>query len=98
MGLLKDSPRRTTSVQWPVEVDAQLELLIRLAAQQGVVISRAQMLSALVATASVDGADVAVMARRYLGGINEGDLPAGAPPSHQLPEVRHRGRQRTPPI
>jgi hypothetical protein len=96
LGLLKDSPRRTTTVQWPVEVDARLDLLIRLAADRGVVISRAQMLSALVATASVDGADVAGMALRYLGRINEGDLPAAAPPSHQLPEVRHRGRKRTP--
>jgi hypothetical protein len=97
LGLLKDSQRRTTSVQWPAEVDAHLELLIRLAAARGVVISRAQMLSALVATASLDGAAVAGMAQRYLGGMNEGDLPATAPPPHHLPEVRRRGRQRALP-
>lgn len=93
---MKDSPRRTTSVQWPAEVDAHLDLLVRLAADQGVLISRAQMLSALVADASVSGATVGRLARRYLGRLKAGDLARLAPPD-ELPAVRHRGRQRAQP-
>lgn len=94
MGLLKDSDRRTTSVQWPDEVDAHLDLLVRVAADEGIPISRAQMLSALVANANLNGAAVAKITRRYLGQLNEGDLARSAPPDGRLPEVRHRGRQR----
>lgn len=94
---MKDSPRRTTSVQWPAEVDAHLDLLVRLAADQGVLISRAQMLSALVADASVSGAAVGRLARRYLGQLKAGDLARLAPRPDELPAVRHRGRQRVQP-
>ncbi|TCB94452.1 hypothetical protein E0H26_21265 [Micromonospora zingiberis] len=97
MGLLKDSRRRTTSVQWPAEVDAHLDLLVRLAADEGIPMSRAQMLSALVANASLSGPTVAKMVRRYLGQLKVGDLARGAPRSEDLPQVRHRGRQRTHP-
>ena len=97
VALLKDSQRRTTSVQWPTEVDDRLELLVRLAAGEGIPISRAQMLSALVANASVDAALVARVARRYLGDLHVGDLARAAPSSQVLPEVRHRGRQRVEP-
>ncbi|MEU1969382.1 hypothetical protein ABZ541_29000 [Micromonospora sediminicola] len=96
MGLLKNSPRRTTSVQWPAEVDAHLDLLVRLAANEGIPISRAQMLSALVANASLSGPTMAKMARRYLGQLKVGDLARAAQPD-DLPEVRHRGRQRAHP-
>jgi hypothetical protein len=92
--LLKDAPRRTTSVQWPAEVDAHLDLMVRLAAEQGVLVSRAQMLSALVAGASLNGATVGTLARRYLGQLRAGDLARLAPPPDELPAVRHRGRQR----
>ena len=98
MALLKDSQRRTTSVQWPAEVDDRLELLVRLAADEGIPISRAQMLSALVASASVNGAAVARIARRYLGGLQTGDLARAAPSPEALPVVRHRGRQRAEPV
>jgi hypothetical protein len=97
VGLLKDAPRRNTAVQWPAEVDAHLDLLVRLAASEGVVVSRAQMLSALVAHASVTSSDVAKVATRYLGRFHEGDLRHGAPADDQLPQVRHRGRQRARP-
>ncbi|WIM99973.1 hypothetical protein ACTOB_003644 [Actinoplanes oblitus] len=97
MGLLKDSDRRTTSVQWPDEVDAHLDLLVRLAAGEGILISRAQMLSALVADANLDKNVVATIARRYLSNLNEGDLARTAPPEQHLPVVRHRGRQRARP-
>jgi hypothetical protein len=92
--LLKDSQRRTTSVQWPVEIDDRLDLLVRVAADQGIPISRAQMLSALVAHASLSGSTVAKITRHYLGTINAGDLERAAPASGRLPTVRHRGRQR----
>jgi hypothetical protein len=94
VGLLKDSQRRTTAVQWPAEVDGRLDLLVRLAASEGVVISRAQMLSALVASASITSADLARIALHYLGRLNEGDLVRSAPTDRQLPAVRYRGRQR----
>ena len=96
--LLKDSQRRTTSVQWPTEVDDRLDVLVRLAADEGVPISRAQMLSALVANASVNSAAVARVARRYLGGLQAGDLASTAPSPDTLPAVRHRGRQRAAPV
>ncbi|OKI64325.1 hypothetical protein [Micromonospora sp. CB01531] len=97
MGLLKDSQRRTTSIQWPAEVDAHLDILVRLAADEGIPISRAQMLSALVANASLSGPTVAKIARRYLGQLKVGDLTRAAPDSDELPAVRHRGRQRAQP-
>ena len=94
--LLKNSQRRTTSLQWPAEVDARLELLVQLVAAEGVQISRAQMLSALVANARLSGPDLARIARRYLGRLEVGDLDSSAPPALHLPAVRHRGRQRRP--
>ena len=98
MDLLKDSPRRTTSVQWPAEVDAHLDFLVQLLAGQGIQISRAQMLSALVAEASPNGPALARLARRYLGRLQAGELAAlAATHSDHLPSVRHRGRQRTRP-
>jgi hypothetical protein len=95
--LLKDSQRRTTLVKWPVEIDDHLDLLIRLAAADGIQISRAQMLSALVANVDLSGTAMAEVARRYLM-MSEGDLASSALPQRdRLPVVRHRGRQRTPP-
>nr|WP_255646095.1 hypothetical protein [Actinoplanes polyasparticus] len=94
---MKDSPRRNTSVQWPTEVDAYLDHLVRLAASRGVLISRAQMLSALASEASADAADIAALAQRYLGGCRVGDLTRKAADAAQLPAVRHRGRQRAAP-
>ena len=85
-----------TSVQWPAEVDAHLDLLVRLAADQGVQVSRAQMLSALVAHARLNGPAVGKLARWYLGQLQAGDLATMAPPHEDLPAVRHRGRQRQP--
>jgi hypothetical protein len=95
--LMKDAPRRTTSVQWPAEVDSHLDLLVRLAAEQGVLVSRAQMLSALVANSSLDGPTVGRLVRRYLGQLQAGDLASRAPAPDALPAVRHRGRQRSQP-
>lgn len=92
MELLKDSERRTTSVQWPAEVDAHLDLLRRVAAAQGVPISRAQLLAALVADATLDGRRLAGIARKYLQ-RHAGDLRS---PEiiDELPSVRQAGRRR----
>jgi hypothetical protein len=98
LDLLKDSRRRTTSVQWPEEVDGHLDLLVRLAADEGIPISRAQMLSALVANATLSGPALARIARRYLGRLEVGDLARMAPQRDELPSVRHRGRQRARPV
>ncbi|WP_412738433.1 hypothetical protein [Krasilnikovia sp. MM14-A1259] len=94
---MKDSSRRNTSLQWPAEVDAHLDYLVRLAASQGVVISRAQMLAALVSDASVNAATVAASALRYLGSCREGDLARREAGAAQLPTVRYRGRRRSQP-
>ncbi len=94
MVLLKDAERRTTSVQWPVEIDNRLDVLVRVAADEGYPVSRAQMLSALVAGASLDRAEVADVAHGYLR-MREGHLAASTPgPDDQLPVVRYRGRRR----
>jgi hypothetical protein len=95
--LLKDAERRTTSVQWPVEVDDRLDLLVRVAADEGIPVSRAQMLSALVADASLDQAWLADVARRYLQ-AREGALADSAPAQDRLPAVKYRGRQRGQPV
>jgi hypothetical protein len=94
--LLKDAERRTTSVQWPVEVDDRLDLLVRVAADEGIPVSRAQMLSALVAAASLDQGNLADVARRYLR-TREGEL-ARSTPAEDLPAVKYRGRRRAQPI
>lgn len=94
--LLKDAERRTTSVQWPVEVDDRLDLLVRVAADEGIPVSRAQMLSALVADASLDQTEIADVARRYLR-AREGALVRSAPAPDRLPTVRYRGRRRAQP-
>lgn len=96
MVLLKDAERRTTSVQWPVEVDDRLDLLVRVAADEGIPVSRAQMLSALVAEASLDQGWLADVARRYLR-TREGALAGSAPAQDLLPTVKHRGRRRAQP-
>ncbi|MBU8857642.1 MULTISPECIES: hypothetical protein [unclassified Micromonospora] len=95
MDLLKDSPRRTTSVQWPAEVDDHLDLLVALVAAEGVPVSRAQLLSALVADAHLNGEALSQIVRRYLGGLQVGDLAAAAPPSDDLPASPRRGRRRS---
>jgi hypothetical protein len=78
-------------------VDAHLDQLVRLAASRGVVISRAQMLAALVSEASAEAADIAALALQYLGSCREGDLAGQVADAAELPRVRYRGRQRTPP-
>jgi DNA-binding response OmpR family regulator len=91
--LLKDSERRTTSVQWPAEVDAHLDLLRRVAAEQGVQISRAQLLAALVADATLDGRRLAAVAVKYLRRL-AGDLERSTEAIKELPSVRQPGRRR----
>lgn len=65
MELLKDSAKRTTLVQWPTAVDARLETLLGLLAVEGVEVSRAQLLAALVAEAPLDGNALGRKVRAY---------------------------------
>jgi hypothetical protein len=93
MELLKDSAKRTTSVLWPAEVDAHLDLLRRIATARGVPISRAQLLAALVADAALDGKRLATVATRYLQ-RHTGDLERSAEAVGELPSARRPGRPR----
>ena len=90
--LLKDARRRTTSVQWPDEVDNHLEVLCQLLAAAGTPISRSQLLAALVATAPLDGRRLAQTARRYFR-IRIGGLSTSAKPA-DLPALTRVGRRR----
>lgn len=79
-------------------MDAHLDLLVRVLAGEGIQLSRAQMLAALVADASPRGPALARLTRRYLSRLQVGELAAlRAQQDDQLPSVRYRGRQRTPP-
>jgi hypothetical protein len=84
-------------VQWPAEVDDHLDVLVALVAAEGVPVSRSQMLSALVADARLNGEALSGIARRYLGGLQAGELAATAPPPEVLPETPRRGRRRSAP-
>lgn len=80
-------------MQWPSEVDAHLDLLRRVAAAQGVQISRAQLLAALVADATLDGPRLAAVALNYLQRL-AGDLERSTEAIRDLPSVRQPGRRR----
>lgn len=80
-------------MQWPAEVDAHLDLLRRIAAAQGVQISRAQLLAALVADATLDGAHLAEVALHYLR-RPAGDLERSTSAIGELPVAPQPGRRR----
>jgi hypothetical protein len=93
MKLLKDSTKRMTSVEWPTEVDARLDVLRRLAAAEGVQISRAQLLAALVVETALQGPVLAEVATRYLAHRVE-DFAAEPDSLPELPVVSVPGRRR----
>lgn len=92
MELLRNSEKRTTSVQWPTEVDAYLNLLQRLVATEGVQISRSQLLAALVADMQLDGRHLARVARAYLR-RRTGELDGAASSLEELPALSRPGRR-----
>lgn len=80
-------------MQWPAEVDAHLDLLRRLAAGQGVQISRSQLLAALVADATLDGPRLAEVALHYLR-RSVGELEGSTSAIGELPVAPQPGRRR----
>lgn len=92
MEQLKDSERRTTSVQWPTAVDDRLDMLLRLLAVEGVPTSRAQLLAALVAAAPLDGPKLARTVNAYRKLLL--DVFQEQAVSQPLPTVRRPGPRR----
>lgn len=62
---LFESPKRTTSVNWPESVDRRLDRLLELAEEAGEQTSRAQILATLVCQAPLDGEGLGVQVRAY---------------------------------
>ena len=63
--IISQIPKRTTSVQWPSAVDAQLNHLVSLAKEEGERVSRSEILAALVADVTIDGHGIGEMVRAY---------------------------------
>jgi DNA-binding response OmpR family regulator len=93
MELLRDSPKRTTSVQWPDAVDARLEILAALATAAGEQVSRAQLLAALVAMAPLDKEALSVAVHSYRQQLHE-EFATATAQVEDLPRVRRSGRKR----
>lgn len=92
MRLVSDAERRKTLVALPEPVDQRLNLLIRVARADGILVSRSQMLAAIVAAAPTTPRGLSTMVRRYLA-LTQAAFTA-EDPSGDLPEVRHRGPRR----
>lgn len=96
MELLKDSVKRTTSVQWPEVVDARLDALVSLAAAKGEKVSRAELLGMLVSEAPLDGQRLGRSIRAYrrlrLDAFTRVTAALG-----ELPPIRRPGRRRRSP-
>lgn len=93
MELLKDSTKRTTSVQWPEAVDARLEVLVALAAADGEQVSRAQLLAALVANSPMDGGQLSEMIRSYRRQRPE-EFTQATSTAGEMPTIRRPGPKR----
>ncbi|WP_037622782.1 hypothetical protein [Streptomyces aureus] len=63
--LHRQQQRRTTSVQWPEDIDRRLNILVRAAAAAGERTSRAELLAALVAAADAEPEELALLLHRY---------------------------------
>lgn len=100
MELLKDSAKRTTSVQWPDAIDARLEVLIALAAASGEQVSRSQLLAALVAGAPMDGGKLGDAVRAYRRQrpeeFSQATAAAGEVPTVRRPGAKRRETPRPP--
>ncbi|GAA2735283.1 hypothetical protein [Streptomyces nogalater] len=93
MELLWQRPRRKTLVDWPEDVDARLDVLVRAAAAAGEQTSRSQILAALVTAAEVRPTLIAQLLHSYR------QMPADALDADNsrddLPSVRSSGRTRS---
>ncbi|MET7944190.1 hypothetical protein [Streptomyces sp. NPDC005302] len=63
--LHRQQQRRTTSVQWPEDIDRHLNILVRAATAAGERTSRAELLAALVAAADPQPEQLTVLLHRY---------------------------------
>ncbi|MGW0192050.1 hypothetical protein [Nonomuraea sp. NPDC003201] len=95
MEFLKDSAKRTTSVRWPDAIDSRLEVLVAVASAAGEQVSRAQLLAALVAAASLDEADLAATVHAYRRQLHE-EFARTTAQVEDLPPVRRAGPKRRP--
>lgn len=89
---LIDTPKRTTSVCWPIAVDDRLDRLHQLAREAGEQTSRAQILAALVAQAPLDGEGLGVLIRAYRR-LPAAEFEAATGP---MPEVARQPGPRPP--
>ncbi|WP_046498436.1 hypothetical protein [Streptomyces odonnellii] len=83
---------RTTSVQWPEDIDRRLNILVRAATTAGERTSRAELLAALIAAADTQPEQLALLLYRYRR------LPKTALADDEsredLPQVRSPGPRR----
>ncbi|WP_328842859.1 hypothetical protein [Streptomyces sp. NBC_00258] len=84
--------RRTTSVQWPEDVDRRLNVLVRAATAAGERTSRAELLAALVASVDTQPEQLALLLHRYR--LMAQDALAGDENRDDLPQVRSPGPRR----
>jgi hypothetical protein len=87
--------RRTTSVQWPEDVDRRLNILVRAATAAGERTSRAELLAALVSIADTRPEQLAQLLHRYRRLPQ--DALADDAGHDDLPHVRAPGPRRATP-
>ncbi|MFF0000748.1 hypothetical protein [Streptomyces avermitilis] len=90
--LHRQQQRRTTSVQWPEDIDRRLNILVRAATAAGERTSRAELLAALVAAADTQPEQLALLLHRYRR-LPETAL-ADDESREDLPQVRSPGPRR----
>lgn len=93
MELLKNSQKRTTSVQWPEAVDDRLEALLGLAVAAGERVSRAELLAMLVAEAPLNGRQIGERVRAYRQLLPD-EFSQTTTQVGELPVVRRPGPRR----
>lgn len=93
MELLKDSAKRTTSVQWPQAIDDRLQVLVAMAAAAGEPVSRAQLLAALVAGTPMEGEHIGEAVRSYRRQRPE-EFRQATRTAGELPMIRPPGPKR----
>ena len=91
MASLFRSSRRRTLIAWPEAIDARLDVLVDAAAAAGEVVSRSQLLAALVSEAPISDETLVAIIRRY----RRIDLDEFAVPERR-PAATRPGRRRQP--
>jgi hypothetical protein len=91
--LHRQRQRRTTSVQWPEDIDRRLNILLRTATAAGERTSRAELLAALVAAADLRPEELTALLHRYR--LLPEDALMDDEHRDDLPHVRSPGPRRT---